>query len=174
MIAQQAGAVPQVRMRLKTANQNFFWVGALLCALFVLQDALAVKWAWFESLQANEVYKRWSGLALMLYIAEQSFLSITRIRGQRRWAKTLYKVHNVLGVFAPVFYYIHSTEFGYGYLFVLSFVYYSNLIVGLLNQKFWHINISHFNQVWMVMHVTFSVLTIILGAYHVFIAFYYQ
>ena len=174
MIAHRAGALLQERVRLKAANRNLFLVGALLCALFVLQDAFAVKWAWFESLQANEVYKRWSGLALMLYIAEQSFLSITRIRGHRRLAKTFYSVHNVLGIFAPVFYYIHSTEFGYGYLFVLSVVYYSNLMVGLLNQKFWQINLPNFNQVWMVAHVAFSVLTIILGAYHIFIAFYYQ
>ena len=155
-------------------NKAYVISGLVLLAAYLLQDVFSLKWMWLETVQQGETYKQITGLLLFLYIAEQWYLSVLRVRGEKDKQRSLYQLHTVLGVLAPVFFYLHSTQFGYAYLFLLSVAYFSNLLVGLLHQKYWKIKWKRYSFYWMIAHVTLSVFVVILMGYHVFIAFYYS
>ena len=106
---------------------------------FIGQDVFALKWAWLGALQQQEGYKQLTGFVLLLYLAEQWCLSILRTRGKTRISRRFVIIYKYLGVLAPVFFYIHSTQLGRAYLFLLSLVYLGNAARGYTYHKYWNI-----------------------------------
>ncbi len=155
-------------------SKAFIYAGVLLLAAFIGQDVFSLKWAWLEAIQRNELYKQLTGFALFIYIAEQWYLSILRTRGKTRISRRFITIHKYLGVLAPVFFYIHSTQLGHAYLFLLSLVYLSNAAMGYTHHKYWNIKSKYYSYFWMITHVSLSVFVVVLMAYHMFIAFYYS
>lgn len=164
------GGQPVVRHR------AYLYIGLLLLLAFTLQDVLSLKWPWLETIQGGESYKRWSGLVLSLYIAAQFVLPVMRWRGNLKAAARHYQWHKAQGALAPLVYYLHSTQMGYGYLFVLSIAYLTNFLIGLLNQETiappkFKLQYSYY---WLIVHTLLSVVTVGLLGYHIYIAFAYQ
>jgi ferredoxin-NADP reductase/CRP-like cAMP-binding protein len=159
-----------------TPSRTYVYVGLALFAAFALQDLLGLKWPWLEAVQAGESYKRWSGLALTGFMAAQWYLPLLRAQGKLRESARFYPLHKYLGVLAPLFFFIHSTRFGYAYLLMLSSVFFANIVLGIFNKEL----VSDperrktYSQYWMILHVTLSVLTVSLLIYHIFMAFYYD
>jgi len=54
-------------------------VGLVLLSAFFLQFFLKLEWNWLFELQQEEMYKRWSGLTLALFIVFQWVLTLTRV-----------------------------------------------------------------------------------------------
>ena len=155
-------------------NRLYAVIGWGLLVLFIAQEALDLKWAWLVEQQQSDSYKMVSGIILMGYLGYQWLLASLRGRGYHRQAKQHYTIHKLLGIAAPVFFYLHSTELGYGYLFLLSTVYFGNVIVGLAHRDFFSIRFKHYTHYWMIIHVSLSVMVIILAAYHLYIALFYH
>jgi len=117
--------VPQERINIEvftsvgeqpvTVSHNYFYVGVLLLLGFAVQDIFQLKWPWLETLQADETYRRWSGLVLTLYVAAQFILPWFRWRGKFKQAARYYHLHKYQGILAPLVYYIHATTMGYAY-----------------------------------------------------------
>ena len=158
---------------MKISKIYFIW-GLVLLVAFFIQDAFEIRWQWLQQLQTDETYKRLSGFILAIYLAEQWYLSLMRIWGQSKKARSNYKLHQQLGVLSPLFFYIHSVRIGYAYLFLLSLVYFSNATVGLFNPVFLEIRHRKFSFYWMIAHVSLSLLTVILMFFHIYIVFYYE
>ena len=161
-------------MKVIKTNRAYFILGLVLLVAFFIQDVFDIRWQWLQQLQTDETYKRLSGLALATYLAEQWSLSLMRIWGLSKKARSNYKVHQQLGVLSPLFFYIHSVRIGYAYLFLLSLVYFSNATVGLFNPVFLGIRHKKFSFYWMIVHVSLSLLTVILMFFHIYIVFYYE
>jgi methionine sulfoxide reductase heme-binding subunit len=155
-------------------NRAFLILGLLLMTAFFLQDVFNLRWNWLLELQSDEAYKRFSGLFLAAYIAEQWCLSLARIGEAQKRLRLIYKIHQEFGVFAPVFFYIHSMRIGYAYLCFLSLIFFSNILIGLLNPASLDIRNKKVSYYWMVSHVSLAVLTVILMFFHIFIVFYYE
>ena len=165
-------------------NRAYFYVGVLLFLCFVAQELLNLRWLWLQELQQNQSYKRWSGLFLLLYLFNQWYFPIQKIRHQREETRQSQETHYKWGCFAPAVFYIHSMKLGFGYLFLLSVVFLGNFVVGILNRKVlnimlasfteYRINFGGYSYYWVVVHIVLSVLTIVLLAYHIGIVFYYQ
>ena len=106
-------------------NKGYLYVGIVLFACYILQDVLNWQWDYLAAIQADESYKRWSGLALFLYIGLQ--WSLTLFRTRKSWesqSSVIMEIHKWMGAFSPLVFYIHSAEFGFAYLFVLSLVFF--------------------------------------------------
>lgn len=164
----------QVLQGIQKNQQLSFYLGFLLLVVILGMQLVELHWVWLSTLQANELYKRWSGFGLLLYIAAQWYLSALRIHGKTEAAKQHYQIHKQLGILAPLVFYLHSMKLGYAYLLLLSIVYLANVAVGLCNREFVKIKNERFMYYWMIVHVALSVCTVALAIYHLFIVFYYE
>ena len=61
------------------ANSKPSILGLVLLCAFFIQFFLQLEWNWLFELQQMEMYKRWSGLVLALFIAFQWALTFTRV-----------------------------------------------------------------------------------------------
>jgi len=150
-------------------------IGLVLFCSYLLQDVLGFKLEALETLQSQEMFKRWSGFALALFIAFQWLLTLTRIIPKLKRKSVLFtQIHKWVGVFSPLLFYIHATKYGYGYLALLSYVFFANMLLGTINldviksQKEWIF------KFWMIVHVSLSMLITFLLFLHIGTVFYYK
>lgn len=156
-------------------RQLFISIGSVLFVLFIIQDLLPLKWAYLETLQQDQSYRRWSGLFLSIFILFQWSLSIVRTVPRWQDKSLLYhKIHTWLGAFTPLFFYVHSTKLGFAFLFLLSITFMVNFLLGMLNLDVLKNKKQWYFQGWMITHVALSIFITLLTIYHVWIVFYYE
>lgn len=155
-------------------SKSYALVAAAGLVLFFTQEMLHLKMRWLENLQANDNYKILTGGLLAALVAWLWSLSIQRFRGRIHEAVSSYQTHKKLGALAPFLFYIHSTDFGYAYLRFFSAVFFFNTLIGILNKEIVNIHKKWFTYGWMILHVTLSVLLVVLMFYHIFIVFSYR
>lgn len=156
-------------------RQLFIAIGTTLFILFVLQDIIPLKIAFIESLQEDQMYRRWSGLFLSLFILFQWSLSLVRV--VPKWedrSLSYYTIHTWLGAFTPLFFYVHSTKLGYQFLFLLSLTFLVNFLLGMFNLDVLKSKKQWYFQGWMITHVALSIFISLLTVYHIWIVFYYE
>ncbi len=150
-------------------------LGLSLFALFVLQDVMGWDWVYLETLQQDQMYRRWSGLGLSVVILFQWLLTL--VRSVEKWEElsmTFYNIHNWLGALSPLLFYVHSTQLGFAYLFLLSVTFFGNFILGMFNLDVIKQKAMWIFQGWMILHVSFSFFITFLTLFHVWIVFYYE
>jgi hypothetical protein len=157
------------------ANNKSTIVGLVLLSAFLLQFFLNIEWTWLFNLQQGELYKRWSGFVLALFILFQWVLTFTRvIKKFRKHAMTMQTIHKWLGALSPLVFYIHSMSMGYGYLLLLSYIFFSNALLGYLNLDVIKNNSDLLFKGWMITHVALSIIITIMMVFHITMVFYYK
>ena len=154
---------------------GFLVIGGILFALFIAQDVFSLRWQALYELQDQQMYRRWSGLGLSLIILFQWSLSL--VRSKPSWEELSLKfqrIHNWLGAFTPLFFYIHSMQLGFAYLFVLSITFFGNFLLGLFNLEILNSKSPIVFMGWMILHVACSLFVTFLTIYHVWVVFYYE
>ncbi|KXX68740.1 hypothetical protein [Flammeovirga sp. SJP92] len=154
---------------------KFIYIGSFLFALFVIQDVFELRWEALYELQEDQMYRRWSGLGVLLVILFQWTLSL--VRSVPKWEDksiVFHKIHNWLGAFTPLIFYVHSMELGFAYLLVLSITFFSNFIMGMFNFDVIRSKSQLFFQGWMIVHVSLSVFITSLTFYHIWVVFFYE
>lgn len=155
-------------------NRTSF-LGLILISLFFIQFFLKLNWDWLFELQHGEMYKRWTGLILAVFILFQWLLSLTRV--VKRWRVYNMKMQNLhqwVGALSPLFFYIHSINLGYGYLLLLSYIFLANTLLGYINLDVIKNNSDLVFKGWMILHVALSILITFLMFFHIIIVFYYK
>lgn len=147
-----------------------------LFILYFIQYLIPLKFAFLENLQQIELYKKWSGFILLLFILSQWYLSFMRINKDYNASKkeVFLDIHKWIGVLLPIVFYVHSTNIGYGVLLLLSFVFYLNLAIGLINTNDILAKHPKYFNIWLVSHILFSVAVLIISFVHVWLVFYYN
>lgn len=156
-------------------DYGYLIIGTILMVLYLVQEWFGLRWNYLYDLQSDEIFKRWSGLALSIFILLQWLLTIVRI--VKRWQGRSFEfteIHKWMGALSPLFFYFHAMEFGFAYLFILSVGYYINVVLGLLNPDVVKLKTNWYLQSWMISHVSISLLISIIMFYHIWIAFYYK
>lgn len=162
-------------MVIKSYNNKLLIIGVILFLLYILQYTLELRWQWLYNIQIEEGYKRWSGLLLGLFILWQWVLTIVRISKKiRHYSNKFTKIHKYLGVFSPVLFYFHAMEFGYGYLALLSYIFFVNMILGTINLDIIKSTKDWIFRWWMIAHVAFSVMITFISIFHIGVVFYYK
>lgn len=150
-------------------------VGLILLLAFFVQYFLSLEWGWLYQLQNDEMYKRWSGLFLAVFILFQWVLSLTRtINKWKKHAMKMQNIHKWLGAISPVFFYVHSMGMGYGYLLLLSYIFFSNTLIGYFNLDVLKSNSEALFKGWMITHVALSLIVSIMMIFHITMVFYYK
>tara|TARA_B110000908_G_C10247667_1_gene449774 strand:+ start:198 stop:665 length:468 start_codon:yes stop_codon:yes gene_type:complete len=151
-------------------------ISFILFIMYFLQYFFSIKLFFLENLQSIELYKRWSGFIILVLILSQWVLSVLRINKyfnlQRK--KLFLNIHKWVGVIMPLFLFFHSTEIGYGVLMLLSFVFYINIAIALINTEDNFIKHPKVFNVWLVLHIVFSVALLGFSLIHVWLVFYYN
>ena len=150
-------------------------VGLIFLVLYVIQFVFEIEWNWLELLQQKEMYKRWSGLVLALFIAFQWLLTVTRVQKKlRTYALKMNNLHKWVGAISPLFFYAHCTKLGYGYLLLLSYIFLANTFLGYINLDVIKNKSEFVFKTWMITHVAFSIIITILMFFHIGVVFYYK
>ena len=174
----QARAVSQRRIRLsgiissRLSQWRWRLLAALLLLAYIIQDAAGIRWEWLAQLQTIDLYKYISGACLLIYIGWQWHIFLARQRGVK--IQGLLTLHQRSGAFAPILFYLHSAQTGYGYLAVLSWIFFANIIVGVASPLGIKIRSKTYTASWVILHVLLAALTVILAVFHAYIAFYYK
>ncbi|GAA3590763.1 hypothetical protein Q4Q39_15550 [Flavivirga amylovorans] len=156
-------------------NNKSSLIGLIFLSAFFLQFFLKLEWNGLLELQQQEMYKRWSGLVLALFIVFQWILTLTRIiKRLRKYAMSMQTIHKWLGAISPLVFYIHSMSLGYGYLLLLSYVFFSNTLLGYFNLDVIKNNSDLLFKGWMIVHVALSIIVTIMMVFHITIVFYYK
>lgn len=157
------------------SNNKSSIIGLVLLFAFFLQFFLKLEWNWLLELQQGEMYKRWSGLFLALFIVFQWMLSLTRsIKKLRKHNLTMQSIHKWLGAVSPLFFYIHSANLGYGYLLLLTYIFFSNALLGYINLEVIKNKGELLFKGWMITHVALSLIITSLLLFHITMVFYYK
>ncbi len=172
----RAGSRPPARPRGLISSRLSQWqwrlAGIVLLLAYVIQDAAGLRWEWLAQLQNIDAYKYATGACLLTYVCWQWYVFIARQRGMR--IHRVVVLHQRSGVFAPVLFYVHSVQTGYGYLAVLSWIFLTNVIVGVASPVGIRIRSKTYTASWVVVHVILAVLALVLGLFHAYIAVYYK
>lgn len=159
---------------MKNIHKSTF-LGLVLLLLYFLQFFLKLEWKWLYDLQHDEMYKRWSGLGLLLFITFQWLLTISRVvKKFRKHALKMHALHKWIGALSPLLFYIHSMGMGYGYLLLLSYLFFSNALLGYINLDVIKNNSDLLFKSWMIVHVALSIIITIIMVLHISIVFYYK
>lgn len=158
-----------------TINNKPTIIGLVLLSLFVIQFVFKLEWHWLLSLQQEEIYKRWSGLVLASLITLQWLLTLTRVVNKlRKHALKMTSIHKWLGAVSPLVFYVHSMSMGYGYLLLLSYLFFSNALLGFINLDVIKNKSDWIFKSWMIIHVAFSIIITVLMFLHIGVVFYYK
>ena len=156
-------------------NTKSTTIGLILLFLFFLQFALDLKWEWLSQLQQEEMFKRWSGFGVGIFILFQWLLTFSRvIQKFRKYSLKVTQLHKWIGALSPLLFYLHSMELGYGYTALLAYIFLINTVLGYFNLDV----IKSANEVlfkgWMIVHVAFSIIVTLLMVFHIGVVFYYK
>jgi sulfoxide reductase heme-binding subunit YedZ len=151
------------------------YIGLILLLLFLIQFVMDFKWDWLYNLQQDEMFKRWSGLGLSLFIAFQWSLTLCRIiKKFKKYAFKITNFHKWIGAISPLLFYLHSMELGYGYLALLSYVFLTNTLIGYFNLDVIKSTHKTLFKGWMIVHVVYSIIITLLMVFHIGVVFYYK
>ena len=156
------------------SEKSYLSIGILFLMAFWIQYLFELEWEWLVHMQDHETFQQCTGLALASYVAHQWYLSSLRTRGGIKSGKLQFLRHKRAGIWASLLFYLHSTQLGFAYLFFLSLVYFANVVVGFCNPETLMIKTKWFYTSWILIHVSLSVLLVILIGFHVCIAFIYE
>ncbi len=150
-------------------------IGFITLILYILQYTLNLKWQWLYDLQLDEDYKRWSGVVVGVFILFQWILTVTRVfKKLKKYAMQFTTWHKWIGVISPLFFYAHAMEFGYGYLALLSYIFFINMILGTINLDILKSQKNWIFQSWMITHVALSIVITFIVVFHIGVVFYYE
>lgn len=126
-------------------------------------------------LQARDLYLAVSGLALAGLVAYQFKLSLARM-DRRPIGPAAVARHRIVGAVLPLGLLLHAPSFGYGYLLMLSVVFATALVLGLVARgvRSLHRRVSWLYDAWFISHIAVSVLLVALIAFHIVIALAYE
>ncbi|TXG35357.1 hypothetical protein [Seonamhaeicola maritimus] len=157
------------------SNNKSTYLGLFLFVAYFVQFFFKIEWSGLEEFQQDQMYKRWSGLLVALLIVFQWLLSVVRTSKKlRKYAMPMQNVHKWLGALSPLVFYFHSVSLGYGYLLLLSYIFFSNTILGYFNLDVIKSNNETFFKGWMISHVALSLIITILMVFHIVMVFYYK
>lgn len=156
-------------------NTKSTTIGLILLFLFVIQFALDLKWKWLYDLQQDEMFKRWSGFGLGMFILFQWLLTFSRVIARfRKYSFKITNLHKWIGAISPLLFYIHGMELGYGYLALLAYIFLINTLIGYFNLDVIKSTNDTLFKGWMITHVAFSIIVTILMIFHIGVVFYYK
>ena len=150
------------------------YLGYFLLVLFLIQSVVGLESEYIQGLQGDEIYKRWSGLGLTVFILIQWLLTLYRISLKSKSSNALMSIHKWMGALSPLAFFIHSMNWGFQFTLVLSISFFFNFVLGLLNVSAIKLAKPKLYRMWFMTHILLSVAITFLTGLHIFQVFYYE
>lgn len=146
-------------------------LGGLLLGSVLILLALPEPPSALARAQASQTYKLLTGTVLLCFFAFQWLLALSRSRHWLQASKSLYALHQSLGLIGPALLYLHASRWGFGYLGVLTGALFANHVLGLVRSS--GVGLPRWTHAWWtVTHVALSVVMVVLSGYHGWQVFY--
>lgn len=175
LIGRQPPLVPKRLVPSSLALWRWRLAGIALVCAYLAQDALDLRWEGLHGLQKLDWFKYLTGICLFLYIVWLWSLFLLRLNGLKgSKAGRMRMLHERSGLCAPLLFYFHSAQIGYGYLAALGWIFLGAIAVGTASPVGMRVRGRVFRACWMAVHAMLAMLMLILGLYHAYIAFYYK
>ena len=153
------------------SSKAYVYIGLLLFFLFLVQDFFGLKIPTLEAWQADGDYRIYSGLFVLAFIGAQFIRPYNKACEFPHVKASTFRNHKILGAFAPLVFFVHSSSFGVGYLLFLSIIYFSNFLVGMFNYE--HIQNAQkriwYYPKWLFLHIVLSILSLAFIALHIYV-----
>jgi hypothetical protein len=148
--------------------------GLVLLVLLAVQLGGGLRWPWLAGLQADDVYKQLSGFVLCAFIVYQWRLSLARASGRLQGTSRLTDLHKMIGLSAPVLFFMHTQSLGYAYQVALSLVFLALFLSGVFHREALGIPNPGYRTAWIAAHVGLATALPILLGYHVYITYTFE
>jgi hypothetical protein len=147
-------------------------LGLVLVVLYALQATLGVDWGPLMVLQQEEIFRRWSGLALVSLVALQwTHPVLRRVYGPRQQER-LGRLHHWLGCVVVLAFFVHASGPGPGYLALLSYTMFVSLLTGMTQPTV--AAGKPLSRFLLVLHVLLAVVVLFLSGFHIWAVFAYS
>ena len=149
-------------------------MGMLLIVAYAGLAIAGWHWSWLIILQEIELYKQFTGLALVLLFVAQWRLMVVRVRATPGRPGRMLTSHRNWGVLAPLLLFFHASDFGHAYVQLMCLVFLVLLSLGFLHRPIYRLKQSWLTTSWLVTHVALAAMLMLLVGYHTFNSFYYE
>lgn len=166
---------PAVRPARQEDGIGWSRLGAAFLIGYVLVVATGAAPGALRRLQNRDAYLAASGLLLVGLIAYQFMLSVARM-DRRPVGPAAVARHRVVGALLPLGLLLHAPDFGFGYLRLLSLVFVTALVLGLVARgvRSLHRRVPWIYDAWFIGHIAVSVLLVALIGFHILVALAYE
>ncbi|MCB0648721.1 MAG: hypothetical protein KDC49_18755 [Saprospiraceae bacterium] len=151
-----------------------YFIGFGLVCIYTIQYLSPIDLPYLSVWQAKESYKRWSGLALFAIILFQWWLTIEQVIIKKKKKEKSVALHRWVGVLSPVAFLVHSSNPSFGFLLLLSVLFYLNLALGILHIPITKKLSAGIYSIWYMGHMVLSCLITGLSIFHIWLVFYYK
>ncbi len=169
---QLTNTISVLRQRLLN-QQAWLVVSWLMLGWYLFQYIAGIPEYWLSTLQQDLVYKQITGFILFCYLLSQ-WRIVLRYRKSRIRAGERLKQHMKQGSIAPLLLYVHSIEMGVAYQFFLSSFFLLHCALGLMHRSVISSGFPVLRNVWLIFHIMFAILIMVLSLYHVYITYLYS
>lgn len=154
-------------------NKPILITGYILIIMYILQYILNVNWEIINKLQGDNVYKKWSGFILLLFILFQWVLTFIRaiFKPSNQKKHLFLELHKWIGAISPLIFYLHSVKPGHALLLFLTIIFFTNSIIGLLNAKNDLLKKKWVYNVYLSSHIILSISVLTLSIIHIWVVF---
>lgn len=150
------------------------YLGILLFVAFIVQSIVQMAIEPLYTLQQDEIYKRWSGLGVTIFILLQWVLTLCRLTFKSKSTDRLMVIHKWMGALTPLLFFIHSMTWGYEITLVLAITFFFNFVLGLLNVQAIKTASPKIYSIWFGTHILLSVIITFLTILHIWFVFYFE
>lgn len=150
------------------------YLGSVLLLGVLLSVLLELRLFDFEAVDRTIPLEACTGVLLLVYLAAQWRVAHLRATGRMGAAVRHMPDHRLLGALGPLILYMHAPELGHGYLAVLAVLFLANVAVALLDRETLGLKAKRLYVVWLILHVSLSVLVTVLAGLHAFTSIYYE
>jgi len=154
-------------------QQGYLLFSWLMLGWYLFQYLAGIPGFWLSTLQQDIVYKQITGFVLFSYMINQ-WRIVLRYRKSRVSTGKRLKQHMQQGSIAPLLLYAHSIEMGIAYQFILSSFFLIHCALGLVYKNVVSSGVPILRRLWLIFHIMFATLLMVLTLYHVYITYLYS
>ena len=155
-----------------SSYRKYYLLGLIVLVILIFQAIYGLPWTPLLELQNNQIYKQVTGYILFLMIGLQWYLGISRHKDKQFKNKIFW--HKNVGLFLPIFFYIHAIQYGHAYQALIWTIFILNCATAYLSPDVIQLKFRLWRLSWFILHIALSSTLTILLCYHLYIVYNYS
>ena len=144
----------------------------IICLILLQATVTGLRWEKVFLLQQRNDYKQITGYVLLLLIAYQWYLGLSRYHDKQFIKKIA--IHKSIGLTLPLGFYFHAMQYGHAYQIFMWVLFIVCCLTAYLNPEVVRLRFANWPLYWFVLHITLSSLLTVLLIYHLYVVYDYS